>query len=127
MALSQASPVSALRVLVVEDEPGLRFVIAEVFSSEAGFEVIEAASGDEAVESLKSHGHIDCVFTDVRMPGAVDGVALTEHVLLLYPDTKVVMASGNQRPFERVEDVPFFAKPYDVGAVARTIRQLVTA
>ncbi len=118
---------SALRMLVVEDEPGLRFVITEVFSGEAGFEVIEAASGDEAVEHLKSGGQIDCVFTDVRMPGAVDGIALAEHVLVAYPGTKVVMASGNHRPLGHVEAVPFFAKPYDIGAIARTIRQLVDA
>lgn len=114
------------RILVVEDEPALRFLITEVLTMEGGLEVVEARSADEAIDMLDADHDIDCVFTDVRMPGRCDGIALTRHILKTFPDMKVVVASGHMTQLERPGDVPFFAKPYDCFAVAACIKGIVT-
>jgi CheY-like chemotaxis protein len=125
-SVQKVEGLEAPRILVVEDEPALRFLITEVFSGEAGFEVVEARSADEAIDVLAHDHNIDCVFTDVRMPGRRDGIELARHVLDAYPEMRVVMASGNLRPGERPDNVPFFAKPYDCFAVASYINDLLT-
>ena len=114
------------RILVVEDEPALRFLITEVLTMDGGFDVVEARSADEAIDMLEIDHDIDCVFTDVRMPGRCDGIALTRHIRDTFPDMKVVVTSGNLTQPERPRDVPFFAKPYDCFAVAACIKGIVT-
>ena len=77
---------STRAVLVVEDEPLLRLDIVENFMA-AGFRAFEAASALEAIEILQSHPEIRAVFTDVEMPGTMDGIELA-HVVrrALAPD-----------------------------------------
>jgi CheY-like chemotaxis protein len=60
-------------VLIVEDEVFLRLAAAQI-AEDAGFEVIEAANADEAIEILRSRSDIRVVFTDIQMPGSMDGV-----------------------------------------------------
>ncbi|EGF92739.1 response regulator [Asticcacaulis biprosthecium C19] len=111
--------------MVVEDEPGLRGLITEVLTSEGGFDVVEAGSGDEAVAYLEAWDNIDCVFTDVRMPGHYNGLELTAWIHGHLPKTRVLMTSANLDPNDRLPDVAFMAKPYDFLAVIRKIRALL--
>lgn len=125
-----SSPVSqntnaVSKVLVVEDEPILRFLISEVLAHDHGLTVVEAGSGDMALRLLGEDGDIACVFTDVRMPGATDGIALARHVRHDHPTIRVLMTSGNMVPSAGVEDVPFVAKPYNLQQVAAMIEDLV--
>jgi two-component system, response regulator PdtaR len=108
-------------VLVVEDEIILRFVACE-FLRDAGFVVVEAVSGDEALRYIRAHPDIDVVFSDVRMPGKLDGLALYRQLAVEFPDLRVVMASGDAVPGPDTK-VPFFRKPYDLDEVVMTIRR----
>ena len=116
---------TAAKVLIVEDEAGLRFLTSDFLTHDAGFTVVEARTADEAIEILKAMADIQCVFTDVRMPGRFDGVALTRHVKEHYPDLPVMMTSGNLHPGDLVTDVPFMAKPYDLQMLSVAIREMI--
>ncbi len=118
---AKASP----KVLLVEDEAALRFVTSEYLVDDGGFIVIEAKSADEAVDILESTDDIQCVFTDVRMPGRFDGLDLTRHVKDRYPDLPILMTSGNLQPSEMVAGVPFVVKPYDLQQLSVTIREMI--
>jgi CheY-like chemotaxis protein len=116
-------------VLIVEDEPLVRMAVADSLGF-AGFHVVEASSGDEAV-NLLSVGcpHIDLVFTDVRMPGSVDGFALSAWVKKNRPALPVFLASGDIGQAHSHGDLapgqPFFRKPYRLDSViARMMLQL---
>jgi two-component system, response regulator PdtaR len=104
-------------VLVVDDEVALRFLMSVVLREETNLKVIEAHNADEALELLKSDIPVDLIFTDVRMPGTIDGVELTRRVRTTYPEIKVVMASGHLTQQERIPGVPLFLKPYDIDDV----------
>lgn len=109
------------RILVVEDEVMLRYVICEVLR-DGGLTVVEAASGDEALEFLRTDGYIDLVFSDIQMPGAIDGIALAAHIHEEFPATQVLLTSGRARVNEHV---PFVAKPYLVTTVLETIHTML--
>lgn len=83
----------SLVALIVDDEPLLRMSTAEQVLS-LGYNIIEAGSGDEAVGILNSGLNLGLLITDVRMPGAVDGVALARHARNLFPALPVVIMSG---------------------------------
>lgn len=113
------------KVLVVEDEPSLRSMTSGALIEEGGFQVIEAKSADEALEILNARDDIACVFTDVRMPGRLNGVDLTRHVRERFPTLPVIMTSGNLHPSEMLADVPFMTKPYDLQELSRAIRKMI--
>jgi hypothetical protein len=71
-------------ILVVEDEVLIRTFIAEVLRDE-GFRVVEAVNADEAWAFLEAGGHADLVFTDIDMPGSIDGAVLGERIKARYP------------------------------------------
>lgn len=119
------SPSAISKVLVVEDEPGLRFIISDVLVHDHGLTVVEAASGDQALRVLDADADIGCIFTDVRMPGSVDGIALTRRVRRDYPGIQVVVTSGHLASQDVIEDVPFVSKPYNLEQVATLIERLV--
>ncbi|WP_309627310.1 response regulator [Brevundimonas sp.] len=85
------------RVLVVEDEFLIRMLVADHLR-DAGFTVVEAFNGDEAIAILTSGVPIDLVFTDVRMPGAADGLELLAFVKRTRPGLPVLMTSGHLEP-----------------------------
>jgi CheY-like chemotaxis protein len=82
-------------ILVVEDNFFVRALAAEIFQDH-GFTVIEAHNADEALVSLRSDV-IDLVFTDIEMPGSMNGLALARLVREKRPDVKIVVASGHIR------------------------------
>jgi two-component system, response regulator PdtaR len=115
-------------ILVVEDEPLVRMLAVDTFD-EAGFDVIEAANGHEAVEILKSRPDVRAVFTDVHMPGRPDGIALARHVQEVCPDCAIVVVSGRGVPEmpDLGSKVRFFPKPYRTDAMVRVVRDLLDA
>ncbi len=80
-------------VLVVEDEPLIR-LNAVAMIEEAGYEVVEAANADEAISILESRSDIRIVFTDVHMPGSMDGLKLAHAVRDRWPPIKLIVTSG---------------------------------
>jgi CheY-like chemotaxis protein len=116
-------------ILVVEDEVLIRLVIAD-YLRECGFKVYEAGSAAEALEILEAgNTTIDLVFSDVRMPGEMDGFALAQWVRRNRPGLPVILTSGDRKKSEVArdlcEDEPFFAKPYELEPVVQRIRALI--
>jgi len=112
-------------VLVVEDDSIIRFLAVEFIES-AGFEVIEAENADEAVAILESRTDVRIVFTDVDMPGGMDGLKLAAAVRDRWPPIEIVIVSGHPRSNVILPDrAVFFPKPYDVNVVIATLRRMV--
>jgi CheY-like chemotaxis protein len=115
------------RVLVVEDEVMIRSMLADSLR-DAGCDVVEAASADEALSILKASESPHVVVTDVRMPGESDGLSLAAAVRETWPWLKVIVTSGNA-PADgsaAVADL-FFPKPYELFRVAAAVRELTDA
>lgn len=112
-------------VLVVEDEPGLRFIVGEMLETDGRFNVLIARSGDEAIEILAQQPQIDCVFTDVRMPGRHDGLDLADHIRRQYPGIKVMLTSGHILARQTVGNLPFLPKPYELASLSHTLEALI--
>jgi len=100
-------------VLIVEDEPIVRFCAAEMLSDH-GFDVVESAAADHALEILESRSDVAVLFTDIEMPGTLDGSALAMIVRQRWPQIRVVMTSGRVRPTpgELPPRAQFLPKPY---------------
>jgi len=114
----------AIAILVVDDEPLLR-IFAVDFLTDAGFMVYEASSADEALEVLGSRPDIFAVFTDIQMPGSLDGLGLVRRIRESWPGIFAIVVSGQQAPRngELPDDVPFLTKPYLPETVVTMIRQ----
>ncbi len=116
-------------VLVVEDEPIVREMVC-MDLDDAGFDTIDAGSGDEAIAILGRHNNgdrpISLLFTDISMPGKTDGWALAEAARALLPDLNVVYASGYSPVLTRaVPRSHFLSKPYRTSLLLKTIRSFV--
>src|ERR1017187_8269176 len=90
-------------VLVVEDEPLVRLGAVQAIE-DAGFEVIEAANADEAIRILENRSDIRVVFTDIQMPGSIDGLKLVHAVRNRWPPIRIIVTSGHGRVSE--QDLP---------------------
>src|SRR4030088_3581563 len=112
-------------VLIVEDEFLLRMDAADMIEA-AGFEVVEAGNADEAIEILEARCDITVVFTDIQMPGSMDGLKLARAVRGRWPPIKVVATSGLVDVGEKdlSEGVRFLPKPYSLEAVGGLLREL---
>jgi CheY-like chemotaxis protein len=112
-------------VLIVEDEFLLRMNAAEMLGN-AGFEVVEAASADEAIAILEVRTDIHVVFTDIQMPGSMDGLKLANFVRGRWPPIKIVATSGNF--LAQAGDLPegsvFLPKPYRPAQVIAALQSL---
>ena len=97
MGLEQAA--SPPKVLVVEDEMMLRMRAVEIVE-DAGFIPIEAVNADEALAILESRSDIDLLFTDIQMPGSMDGLKLAHAVHERWPSIKIILVSGKLTPTE---------------------------
>ena len=113
-------------VLIVEDEPLLR-MLAMDFLEDAGFETVEAVNADAAVRILESRTDIRIVFTDIDMPGSLDGMKLAAAVRDRWPPIEIILTSGHNfpRPCDMPERALFFPKPYDAGKVVAAIEAFV--
>ena len=112
-------------VLIVEDDFLLRIDAVEMIKA-AGFEVIEAANADQAIKVLEARYDITVVFTDVQMPGSMDGLKLAEAVRGRWPPIKIIATSGrlNVGDTDLPEGGRFLPKPYNHSQVARVLREL---
>ena len=113
-------------VLVVEDEPLLRMLAVDVVE-EAGFIAIEAGDADEAVILLESRTDITLLFTDINMPGSMDGLKLAHAVRDRWPPIKILVVSGKQQfqSFDLPSNSCFVGKPYQASALVEELRSLV--
>jgi len=111
----------AVTVLVVEDEAMMRTKLAEELQ-DAGYLVVEASDGTEALEMLTVRRDVKIVISDVRMPGSIDGVELSRRVRSGYPAIKVVLSSGEPNAADSAAHDGFFLKPYRVAQLIRYIR-----
>ena len=109
-------------VLVVEDEP-LLLLMAGTMVEEAGMQPVFAKSSDEAVAILEMRADIRIVFTDVDMPGSMDGIRLAAAIRNRWPPISIIVVSGHTSV--ALSDLPdgsrFFAKPYDEQSVVETL------
>jgi CheY-like chemotaxis protein len=112
-------------VLVVEDEPELRMLAVELVV-EAGFVALEAGNADEAVALLESRRDISLLFTDIDMPGSMDGLKLAHAARDRWPPIKILLVSGQVRlkPSELPLNSRFVRKPYRTAAMVEELRSL---
>ena len=112
-------------VLVVEDEPLIR-MNAALMVEEAGYAVIEATNADEAIRILEERNDINVVFTDVNMPGSMDGLKLAHAIHGRWPPIRVIVTSGQVavRESDIREDDRFIAKPYDARQIANMLHDI---
>ncbi|WP_426435592.1 response regulator [Bradyrhizobium genosp. P] len=112
-------------VLVVEDEALLRWH-AVAMIEDAGFDVIEAANAAEAILVLEARTDIRVIFTDIQMPGSIDGLRLAHLVRNRWPPIKIIATSGRLRlcDYELPEGGRFLPKPYTVAEITGTLREL---
>ncbi len=117
-----------IAVLVVEDEPITRMDVVEQLE-ESGFKVFEAPDADRAIKILEANSAIRVLFTDIDMPGSMDGLKLAAAVRDRWPPIRIVVASGLRKI--NVDSLPadsrFFTKPYSVIEIAATMRSMVQA
>ncbi|MDB5542693.1 MAG: hypothetical protein JWQ89_4420 [Devosia sp.] len=117
---------SPQKVLVVEDEALLLFSIADDLR-DAGFEVLEAANADQAIALLSKHPEIGLLFTDIDMPGTMDGMKLAAVVHDRWPPVRIIITSGKQPPsMDRIPaDGLFMPKPYTTAGVVAAMSTLL--
>jgi two-component system, response regulator PdtaR len=120
-----ASAVGRPVVLIVEDESLLRISAAEMVA-DAGYDVVEAGNADEAIAILQARSDIHIVFTDIQMPGSMDGLKLARFVRDRWPPIKLVATSGHVTIGE--SDLPegglFIPKPYTAARIAEVLGSL---
>ncbi|MDP2411832.1 MAG: HWE histidine kinase domain-containing protein [Pseudolabrys sp.] len=121
---SEAPP----NVLIVEDEMVLRMRAVDIVE-DAGFTPVEAVNADEALAILESRSDISLLFTDIQMPGSIDGLKLAHAVHKRWPAIKIVLVSGQVRPTaaERPADSRFFGKPLEVEQMISELQEMVGA
>ena len=115
-----------LTVLIVEDEFLIALGAAELLK-DAGYDTVEASNADDAVAVLESGREIGAVFTDIRMPGSMDGLALAWCVRDRWPPVKLLVTSGHHtmREGDLPEGGVFIPTPYSDWAVASAMSRLI--
>jgi DNA-binding NtrC family response regulator len=115
------------KVLVVEDDAVSHCIVAASLRRR-GFNVLSASSAEEAILILRADRGIELVFSDVVMPGEMDGTMLQLWIEIYRPGLPVILGSADQSKAKPTghEEFRFFAKPYNIEAVAACIRNLVT-
>jgi CheY-like chemotaxis protein len=125
MIVLERSPTSQ-SVLVVEDEMLLRMQAVDMVEI-AGYTSIEAVGADEAFAILKSRSDIALLFTDIQMPGSMDGLQLAHAVSKHWPTIKIILVSGQSKlsGSDMPIDSRFFAKPLESGKMAAEMRNMI--
>jgi two-component sensor histidine kinase/DNA-binding response OmpR family regulator len=115
-------------VLIVEDEMVLRMRAVDIVE-DAGFHPVEAINADEAISILESRSDISLLFTDIQMPGSMDGLKLAHAVHDRWPGIKIILVSGLMKPSdaERPADSRFFGKPLGVKQMITELQAMVGA
>jgi CheY-like chemotaxis protein len=113
-------------ILVVEDETLIRFWAAGLLE-ENGFSVLEAENAEAALKVLESRPDVKLLFTDVQMPGSLNGMELAREVHARWPHVLLVITSGRERPTraEIPDDGRFVAKPYNAEELLGQVKDLL--
>lgn len=113
-------------ILVVEDDPLIRLGALDLVDS-AGYEGISATDAEEAIRILEARDDIDLVFTDVQMPGTMDGIKLSHYIRGRWPPVRIIVASG--RAILAESSLPsgsrFFEKPYNENAIKEMMARML--
>ena len=115
-------------VLIVEDDFLIRLQAAQIISK-AEFDVVEASSADEAISILEARSDITILFTNIQMPGSMDGLKLAAAVKGRWPPIKIVATSGlvNVRQEDLPEGGHFISKPYDSIQLTAALQELTAS
>ena len=119
-------PASPPVVLVVEDEMVLRMRAVDIVE-DAGFVPVEAISADQALKILESRDDISLLFTDIQMPGSMDGLKLAHATHTRWPHIKIILVSGQiaVTDEDKPEDSKFFPKPLEIQQMILEIQEMV--
>jgi len=117
---------NGITVLVVEDEVFVRMDIVQ-FLEDEGFKVLEASNADDAILLLDAHSEVRLMFTDIDMPGSMDGLKLAAAVRDRWPPVQIIVTSGHWQMSDSALPVSgrFFRKPYDPSRVIHAIREMI--
>ena len=125
--ISKTNPAPQPYVLVVEDEFFSRLHVVDLVEA-AGFRAIEAANADQAIAILEARKDIRIVFTDIDMPGSMDGLRLARAIRERWPPIELILTSGHVDVTD--SDVPerglFFSKPYRDQAIITALRRFAS-
>jgi CheY-like chemotaxis protein len=123
MTFQQIAPV----ILIVEDEALVRLSTVGILE-DAGFRMIEAVNSDQALELLEMDSDVQLLFTDVNMPGTIDGLSLARQVHDRWPHIGIMIASAKSKP--QPSELPagsrFHQKPYSPDRVVKHARELTS-
>jgi CheY-like chemotaxis protein len=122
--MSRTVPGGKPTVLVVEDEALVRLNAVDMVEA-AGFEVLSASNADDAIQILETRDDIRAVFTDVQMPGSMDGLGLMRLIKDRWPTIATLVTSGKTRTTDLPSGVRFFTKPYFRPQIEAALRQLL--
>lgn len=126
--MGQAQPMQkSARILVVEDEALISAMVTDSFEDQ-GFTVHVVSNAADALRHIESGAKVDALFTDVNLPGGMDGSELATRVRALRPDMPIVYASGRWNPSEQSQLVSrsvFLAKPYDLLDAGNLLMRMV--
>src|ERR1700726_4460115 len=124
--MASGQPAALRAVLVVEDEMLLRMRAVDMVE-DAGFTPVEAVNADDALAILESRSDIELLFTDIQMPGSMDGLKLAHAVHERWPSIKIILVSGKLTPTdsERPTDSRFFGKPLEVKQMIAEMQQMI--
>jgi CheY-like chemotaxis protein len=126
--MANSETVRPFAVLVVEDDAILRLHALDIVE-EAGFTAIEAKNADEAIAILENRTDIALLFTDVNMPGSMDGLKLAHAVRNRWPPIKIVVVSGHVQleQNELPSNSRFFGKPFEAQQMISELRELIAS
>jgi CheY-like chemotaxis protein len=115
-------------ILIVEDSGLIRLDAVDMAKLE-GYTVFEAANADHAIAILEAHPEIRLVFTDIEMPGSMDGLKLAHYIRHRWPPIKLIIASGKMERGQigLPEGGLFFSKPYRHIEITTAMRTLLAA
>nr|WP_243881202.1 response regulator [Rummeliibacillus suwonensis] len=118
---------SVKKILIVDDQQGIRLLLNEIFKNE-GYETFLASNGIEAVQYVDNNV-IDCALLDMKIPG-MNGLEILKHIKSLFKELPVVMMTGNGDTdlIHRAKELGanhFFTKPFDIFEVKDTINKLI--
>jgi CheY-like chemotaxis protein len=126
--MTQNPAIPETNVLVVEDELVLRMRAVDIVE-DAGFTPIQAVNADQAISILETRSDISVLFTDIQMPGSMDGLRLAHAVHDRWPSVKIILVSGRIMPpiADRPVDSWFFGKPLETAKMVTELQNMVGA
>jgi len=116
-------------ILLVEDDSGVRDVATQLLL-EAGYKVIAAVDGNSGLERFNNNPHIDLVFSDIMMPGGMNGIDMAKRILLAKPSTPILLATGYTQQIlkdkiEETDNIVCISKPYDTDKLPGLIHSMM--